>query len=257
MVDEQPVLQVLPRVGEADAVQLGVPARPGVPDRRRQPDQRPAERHRDVLVVRVPAERGVVRRYLDRVVVPVSDRDDREVPAVPDHDLDVVGVGRAAALVQDHGRPPVRLDVDHDMTSDPDGICRRTHRAVSFAPPRHVDDGRAGGNGLLGHGHDERPGRRLVRSGADPVRREEGRRRGRGTGALDVLNRDLRGGVPRDGDPVAEGRLVVQAAQAAQRGEPPLLLAPAGYREVRRVLRPERVHAGNRGGLHHPADGCH
>jgi hypothetical protein len=48
VVDEQPGFQVLARVGESDAVQLGVAAGARVADRRRQPDQRAAERDREV-----------------------------------------------------------------------------------------------------------------------------------------------------------------------------------------------------------------
>ena len=75
VVDEQPVLQVLPGVGEVQAAQLGVAAGPGVADRRGQPDHAAAERDRGVRDPRVPADLGVVMRQVHRVAGPVLQAD--------------------------------------------------------------------------------------------------------------------------------------------------------------------------------------
>ena len=104
VVDEQPLFEVLAGVGEVQAEQLGVAAGRVEPRPRRQPHQVAAERDRDVAQHRVPAERRVVGADVHGVVGPVGDRDDGQPGAVADDELDVVGEGSAALLVDDdHG----------------------------------------------------------------------------------------------------------------------------------------------------------
>ena len=101
MVDQQPRLEVLAVVGEVQAEQLGVAAGGAEPRARRQPHHVAAEGDRDMAQHRVLAERGVMRADVHRVVGPVGDRDHRQPGGVADDELDVVGVGSAAALVDD------------------------------------------------------------------------------------------------------------------------------------------------------------
>ncbi len=54
----------------------------------------------------------MVRGDVDRVVGPVLHRDDGELRAVADDELDVLGVRSAAPLVEDHGRLGERLEAD-------------------------------------------------------------------------------------------------------------------------------------------------
>ena len=199
VVDEQPVLQVLPGVGEVDAVQLGVAAGARVPDGRREPDQVAAEGHREVPQVRVPAERGDVVGDLDGVAGPVGEGDDGEVAAVGDVDLHVVGVGRGAGLVDDHRRPAVGLHVDDEV---PGG---RGSRPVA----RDADVGRRGGDRFLRHGDDGGADRGGERPGADPVHRQEledRRCQPPPFGQVQLVDRDLGGGLDRDVDRAGEGR---------------------------------------------------
>ena len=61
---------------------------------------------------RVLAERGVVGADMHGVVGPVGDRDDRQPGRVADDEFDVVGVGSAAALVDDDDRLGEFADAD-------------------------------------------------------------------------------------------------------------------------------------------------
>ena len=94
VVDEQAVLLVLAGVGEVDAEGLDGPARAGVADVGVDPDDLAAEGHDDVLEARVAADQGVVLGRGGRRRRPTPARDDGEVGAVADEDLDVAGVLR-------------------------------------------------------------------------------------------------------------------------------------------------------------------
>ena len=64
------------------------------------------------------ASRPTVHRVLrgvHGVVGPVVDDDDRELGAVADQELDVVGVRRAADVVEHHDRLRELLDVDEQV----------------------------------------------------------------------------------------------------------------------------------------------
>ncbi len=101
VVDQQPRLEVLAVVGEVQAEQLGVPAGRAEPRPRGQPHQIAAEGDRDVPQHRILAQRGVVAADVHGVVGPVGDRDHGQPGGVADDEFDVVGVGSAAALIDD------------------------------------------------------------------------------------------------------------------------------------------------------------
>ena len=238
MVDKQPVLQVLARVGEVEPGQLGVAARGAIPDRGGHPDQVPAQRDGGVPQPGVPAQRGVVVRQVHRVVGPVLQADHGQRGAVPDHEFDVVGVRGAAPVVEhDHG-PGERLGLHQQVT-------------VSSAPVAgHGDDG---GPRRFGLGRDRDHGRLVearVRPGAHPVGRDEAAPE-QTASPFGRRNLDLGRRVHFHGHlPGRDRRVVrVQAAQPAQRGEAPLLLAAAGHGEVRRVVGPVLVQPCDGSGL--------
>ena len=104
MVDQQPRLEVLTVVGEVQSEQFAYPTRGVEPGSRGQAHNVAAEGDRDVPQHRILAERGVMCADVHRVVFPVSDRHDCQPRRVTDDEFDVVGVGSAAALVDDdHG----------------------------------------------------------------------------------------------------------------------------------------------------------
>ena len=75
---------------------------------------------------------------------------------------------------------------------------------------------------------------------------------------FDAFNGDSRGGIGYDTYlPVTKRTVAVQAAKAAQRSEPPFLLAAAGHREVGRVERLHLVQPGNGSRLNGPLQACH
>jgi hypothetical protein len=160
VVDEQPMLQVLAGVGEADAVQLGVAARAGVMDRRGEPDQRAAEGDREVREARVPANGGLMVGDLHGVARPVGQRHHDQVAAVADVNLDVVGVGGRAPLVDDDGGAPIGLHVDDQVAGGRDGRIGAGDADVGRSRRRRV----------LRDRDDRGLGDRSVRTGADPVR---------------------------------------------------------------------------------------
>ena len=115
VVDQQPRLEVLAVVGEVGAEQLGVAAGTGEPHRRRGAHDVAAEGDVDVPEHRVLAEPGVMGADVHHVVGPVGDPDDAEACRVADDDLDVVGVGSAAAQVDHDDGPGQFLDPDLQM----------------------------------------------------------------------------------------------------------------------------------------------
>ena len=220
VVDERPVLQVLPRVGEVDAEQRRVPAGTGIPDVGVDPDDVAAEGHRDVPVGRVAADERVVLPEVAGLVVPALDRDDREVGTVTDDDLDVAGVVAAALVVDDDDGLAVPAGLDDEVA-----VAPQTGLAGDDDPDRLGElglggDSDVGGVGRVGvrddrgavGGDQHRPARRLAggqRADAYPVGR-----------CHRILDRALLG-----------GRVGEQRAQPVDRREPPLLLASVGDRE--------------------------
>ena len=97
-------------VGEIGAEQLGVATGGGETDRRRGADDVSAERDVDVAEDSVLTQAGVMRTDVHHVVGPVGDPDDPEGRRVADDDLDVVGVGSAAAQVDDDDGPDEFFD---------------------------------------------------------------------------------------------------------------------------------------------------
>ena len=116
VVDEQPRFEVLAVVGEVQAEQLGVAA--GRTERGPARVSRTTiatERDSDMAQHRILAERRVMRADMHGVVGPVGDRHDRQPGRVADDEFDVVGVGSAAALVDDdHGLGEARRPAPAD-----------------------------------------------------------------------------------------------------------------------------------------------
>ena len=91
-------------VGEVKAEQLDVAAGRTEPGARGQPHDIAAQRDRDVAKHGILAQRGVMAADMHGAVGPVGDRNHRQPGGIADHEFDVVGVGSAAALVDDdHG----------------------------------------------------------------------------------------------------------------------------------------------------------
>ena len=61
------------------------------------------------------ADVRLVRRQVDGVIRPLLQRDDRELGAVPDEDLDVLRVLRRSGVAEDDGRARVGARLDHDV----------------------------------------------------------------------------------------------------------------------------------------------
>lgn len=172
----------------------------------------------------VPADQGVVLADVHGLVVPVLDGDDGELGAVADDVVDVGGEDRVTGVVDD--------DDGLGEGSQLDDLVAVGDAALAV----HDDADRLGEDRLLGDGHDRgllegRVGLRghAVHRGA---RLAESR-----VVTADGLHDDPLGGPDGDLHTVAGGDrgAVVQPAQALQRGEPPLLLAAVGDREVRHV----------------------
>ena len=174
---------------------------------------------------RVATHREVLRADVDRVVGPVVDLDDLELRAVGDHELRVRRDRARTAVVQDHdglrvvlepqlqvrergGAGPGAADGDRQRLVVGAGLVHRDHVGLGERRPRLRRDA-VGGDAAVAE-----PG----------VVPSDGLVTGAGAG-------EVRRGVPeagdhRDVDPaVGRHRGVVQAAQAPQRREPPLLLA--------------------------------
>ena len=243
MVNEQPVFQVLARVGEVEPGQLGVAAGTVVADRGGQPDHGSAQRDRRVPEPGVPPQRGVVLRQVNRVVVPVLQADHGQRGAVAHHQLNVVRVGGAAAVVEHDHRPGERLGVHQQ-------VAERGTRGVRAG---HRDDGGPGGVRFRRDRDHGRLAERRIGPRAHPVGRDEAAakqvaapfgRKGLDLGRGVHFHGHLRGGIHRG--------IGVQPAQPAQRGEPPLLLAAVGHREIRRVVGPVLVQPCHGSGFDRP-----
>ena len=239
---------MLAGVGEVHPEQLRVPAGPGVPDRRREPDQVAAQRHRGVPDRGVAAEPRVVVRDVHRVVGPVLQAHHLQRRAVADHQLDVVGVGRAARVIEDDHRLGHRLHV-HEQVPERDALrviaADRDHRGPA-------------GHRLGGHRDDGGLAERRERAGAHPVGRRE-RAAQPGVAPFGRLHHDAGGGVRFHGHlPLGQRGVAGQIPHPAQRREPPVLLAPGGHGEVGGVERLQLVQPGDgRRTLWRPADPGH
>ncbi len=162
VVDQQPRFQVLAVVGEVQAEQFGVAAGRVVADGGRHPHHLAAEGHRHVAQHRVLAQPGVLGADVHHVVGPVGDPHHRQAGGVGDDELDVVGVGSAAAQVDDDdgfgeflgadlqvavgGLADTRAgDGDLDRASGVRAAGNRDHRRVVERRER------LGGNAIGGH----------------------------------------------------------------------------------------------------------
>ena len=108
VVDEQPLLQVLTSVGEAQCRELGVAARRAVGNGRADPHQVAAQRDRRGAQGGVAAEREVVGAHVHGVVGPFLGDEQREPRPLGQHDLEVVGQRAGTALHEDDRRLGVR-----------------------------------------------------------------------------------------------------------------------------------------------------
>ena len=159
MVDQQTRLEVLAVVGEVQAEQFGVAAGRAEAGPRSQPHQIATERDRDVAQHGVLAQRGVMRADVHGVVGPVGDRNHRQPRGVADDEFDVVGVGSAAALVDD--------DDGLGQLADPHLQMSVSRRALTGAGDRDLD--RLPNLGVLADGDDRRAVERRERLGGNPV----------------------------------------------------------------------------------------
>ena len=226
VVDEQPVLEVLAGVGEVEAEHLDVAAGRGEPRLRGDPHDVAAEGHDDALERGVAADLDRLLRQVHGVVGPVVDADHGERGAVADDELDVVGVGRAAGVVEHDDGLGERLDVDEQVAEG----------SPSPPSPRSVTTVGPAGDGLAwdrDHGGllERRPGAR-----GDPVGRHAGAAEPRVV-AADGLDLDLGCGVDLDATPCRRRRPSSSCRwrRRSQRGEPPLLLAARRARRSRRA----------------------
>ena len=179
----------------------------------------------------VATNKSVVLGQVDRVVIPLLHGDERQVRAVADTQLHVGGTLGGALVGQHHGRLGEPAGVDDQVVVDP----RRSQTCAQLARDRDahrlaelglVRDGQQ--SGLLGAG----PG-----SGGRAVGRAQNgtEHTVAGLGFADLHTRG-RGDVQRQ--PGLVGRLdLEQAAETVHRREAPVLLASAGDREVRHVIR--------------------
>ncbi len=243
--DQQAVLLVLAGVGEEHAVELGVAAGPAVVDGRVEPDELTAERDGERTQLRVPADGEGVRAQVHGARVPVLQGDHGERRAVADVHLDVAGVGGAAGVVEHDGGGRERPGLDHQVAvGDPGGAGGSGGALRTLTVQAHDDRFRQ--RRLGGDRHGGRPARTGGGERGDPVGRDQ-----------DPTDPGVGGVEPLDGDPVrcrdrdrdqavglGAGR---QATQAAQRGEPPGLLAPGGHVVVLRVTGTHRAGHGSGG----------
>lgn len=229
VVDQQPLLQVLPGIGVAQPGQLGVPAGAAVGHRRADPHQVPAQLHGD-HPHGVAAERVVRGGRVHRVVGPLVGDHQPQLGAVAEHDLQVVGERAGAALrrstvarcavwcadvqVRGGGERPSPGPVTSIVT----GSGARPSRVTTVAS------------------QERRPGR-----GGDPVCRGCRPRRGAGR-----RGRRSPRSTPAPSDTAT--RAVPSSAAVPScnprslriRGEPPVLLAAAGHLERGDVVGGER-----------------
>ncbi len=229
MVQVDLAFEVLPRVGEGQAVQLALRAGSGQLDRRVHADHAAAEARHDVGERRILVHSGLVRREVDCVVIPPLDRDDRQRRAVPHDDLDVLGLRGRALVAEDHGAPRVRLRLDHDVrVRHPTGAGETDDdRLIELDVRRDADERRLR---LL------RPRDRAGHVfGAEHLA-------ARGLVHLQAEMLHLRGSAHLDRDDVVGRRLVdQQRSEPVEWGVLPVDLAAGGRAEVRRVVRPRSL----------------
>ena len=155
-----------------------------------------------------------VRAHVDGVPIPGLKRDDGRDGPVADADLHIAGEGGRAAVIEDHGPAAEGRELDDDVR------CR------CLAPSGDGDPGSP--DRLLGQAHDQDLPGLGEGLGRDDVGRHEGRS---GTRIVDVhLLDDEALGVNVDVEtPVEPHRAGVQAPEARQGCETPLLLAARGH----------------------------
>ena len=229
VIDQQPRLEVLTVVGEVGAEQLRIATRTGEPHRRRGAHHVTAERDRDVRERGVLAKACVVSADVHHVVVPVGDPDHAEGGRIADDELDVVGVGSAAAQIHHDGRPGELLHPDLEVA-----ICRGARTGTG--------DGDLDGLGHLGvacHGHDRRLVERRECLRRNPIRGNTGLAESFVT-TTDGLHRDARPFHHLDRGTSGRRRgTVVQPTQPLERSESPQFVAAAGHLEGVDVERTE------------------
>jgi hypothetical protein len=125
------------------------------------------------------------------------------------------------------------------------------HQVAERGPGRFLtadrDDGGAGGDRLGRDGDDRRLPDGRERPGTDPVGRDE-TTADAGVAAFGNFDRYLGSRIRFHGDlALGQGLVGMQAAEAAQRGEPPLLLAAGRDREISQVIGPVLVQPGDWG----------
>ena len=228
VVDEQPVLEVLPGVDEVQPQQLRGAARSGVLDAGADPHDVATDGDDALLVRRVAPDPSVELQQVHRVVVPVLDRDEVEGGAVADDDLHVGGPHRVPDVAQHHGGAGVRAQFDECVAE----------LGVALAGRPVAGDGDHDGAvdlGLRGDGDDPRLRERRPGLRRHPVARGQHRTQP-GVVTPDQLDGHRRGGVDLDGRARAGGEgPVVQPPEPLERGEPPDLLAAGGDHVVGEV----------------------
>ncbi len=212
MINQQPVLLVLTGVGEEQPVELGIPARSGVGDGGRQADEISAESHRERTEPGVPADPGRMRGDVHSAGIPILERHEGQGRAVADGQFDVAGEDGLPGVIEHHRDRGERADLDHQVAvgRSAGAVQPDDHRRVRGRLGGHGDD-----HGMLGPGHRER--RHPVGRGEHPP--------DAGVIGADALNRHARGRFDIHRESGVSGRATEQAAEPAQRREPPLLLA--------------------------------
>ena len=122
VIDEQTLLEMLSGVGEVETPQLDVASRRRVAHERGQPDQVATKADREVPEHGVAAHLDVVRGDVNCIVGPVVDVHHGQCRLVVDDELDVLGVGSAALLIEDDDGARERLEVDLHVPE-----CRGIH----------------------------------------------------------------------------------------------------------------------------------
>ena len=216
--------------------------------RRRQPHHPPAQRHRRVLHPRVPRQGDVVMRHMHRVIRPVLQAHHGQRRAVTGHDFHVVGIGRAAGMVQHHCSPRISPHLDQRVPE---------RRPLGVLAP-HRNHSRLGSLGLGGNRYDDRFLEGSEGPGADPVGGHKGGAEP-AVAALRTHSGDRRVGVDLHRNLSRSGRSVtVQPSQPTQRRKPPFLFTAGRHRKViqrERLVLVQPRHGGRR--LHGPLERRH
>ena len=220
VVDEQAVLHVLAGVGEVDAEHLDAAAGTDVVGRGAGAHDVAAEGHGDVLECGVAADPGVLVDDVHSVVGPVLNGDEGELGAVLEHDLDVLGPGGRAGVVDDHDGLAERARADEEVArrGGLEAAALEPHRGGlvddRVLRDRDLEDRRRGLPGASRHAVDGH----VARGSAS------------GVGDRDGGGGDARSGVGLDGEVVTRQRAVfVQPAESLERREPPDLLQAEGH----------------------------